>query len=185
MTVSQLSDKYLEFFGEPTRSRNRTYLIRKLSWRIQELAEAGLSKKSLSRIQALSLFAPARWRLGLDTSALKRPVMPKSKPQLNKVESDPKPTKVRVMPRPKFKKASSEGEPISPPTKRDPRLPAVGTVLRRECHGEVHEVRVGETDFEYRGVRYLSLSKVASEISGSRWNGFAFFRLKSSRGANS
>jgi hypothetical protein len=31
--------------------------------------------------------------------------------------------------------------------------------------------------FEYEGRRYGSLSKIATEITGTRWNGFTFFNL--------
>ena len=60
---------------------------------------------------------------------------------------------------------------------RDPRLPPVGTVLRREFRGEVHEVRVLTEGFEYRGERFASLSTLATRIAGSRWNGFLFFKV--------
>ena len=60
---------------------------------------------------------------------------------------------------------------------RDPRLPAPGTVLRREHKGAVHEVTVLEHGFEYQGERYSSLSKLAQQITGSVWNGYGFFRL--------
>ncbi|MGN6106856.1 MAG: DUF2924 domain-containing protein [Kofleriaceae bacterium] len=60
---------------------------------------------------------------------------------------------------------------------RDPRLPPVGTVLRREFKGVVHEVRVLTDGFEYRGERFTSLSTLATRIAGARWNGFTFFRI--------
>lgn len=62
MTVGELTEKYREVFGEPTRSRNKAYLHKKISWRIQELAEGGLSPRAFERIEELAVFAPARWR---------------------------------------------------------------------------------------------------------------------------
>ena len=41
LTTGQLAAKHLELFGEPTRSRNKDYLRKRLAWRIQELAEGG------------------------------------------------------------------------------------------------------------------------------------------------
>ena len=38
-------------------------------------------------------------------------------------------------------------------------------------------VKVLEDGFEYEGRQYKSLSKIASEIEGTRWNGFTFFGL--------
>ncbi|ACY13230.1 putative bacteriophage related protein [Haliangium ochraceum DSM 14365] len=60
---------------------------------------------------------------------------------------------------------------------RDPRLPAVGTALRKEHGGELHEVAVLADGFEYRGRRYRSLSGIARAITGTSWNGYAWFGL--------
>jgi hypothetical protein len=46
MTVGQLRVEWERLHGEPTRSRNRTYLWRRLAWRIQELQFGGLSEAS-------------------------------------------------------------------------------------------------------------------------------------------
>ena len=62
MTTGELVARYREVFGEPTRSRNKAYLRKKVGWRIQELAEGGLSQRALDRIQELAPSAPARWR---------------------------------------------------------------------------------------------------------------------------
>jgi len=51
-------------------------------------------------------------------------------------------------------------------------------VLTRDYKGTEHRVTVLEDGFEFRGARYRSLSKIALEITGTRWNGFLFFRLK-------
>ena len=70
-----------------------------------------------------------------------------------------------------------ELEDDSPASVRDPRLPAVGTVLKRSYRGQEISVIVQENGFEYRGKRYVALSSIASEVTGTRWNGFAFFGL--------
>ena len=62
---------------------------------------------------------------------------------------------------------------------RDRRLPAAGTTLTRSYHGRAILVRVGPQDFEYEGRRYGSLSAIAFEVTGTRWNGFVFFGLAS------
>ena len=61
---------------------------------------------------------------------------------------------------------------------RDPRVPPAGTVLRRVFDGKTYEVTVCAEGFEYEGRRYKSLSAIATEIAGTRWNGFLFFGLK-------
>ncbi len=60
---------------------------------------------------------------------------------------------------------------------RDSRLPKTGTLLTREFKGKVHVVTVLDDGFEYDDRRYKSLSKIATEIAGTRWNGFTFFGL--------
>jgi hypothetical protein len=65
------------------------------------------------------------------------------------------------------------------PAKRDPRLPAAGTMLVREFGGKRHEITIGEQDVLYAGKSYRSLSSVARAIAGTPWNGFRFFGLTS------
>ena len=49
--------------------------------------------------------------------------------------------------------------------------------LVREWGGELHEVEVASDGFRYRGETYRSLSRIASRITGTRWNGRRFFGL--------
>jgi Protein of unknown function (DUF2924) len=42
-------------------------------------------------------------------------------------------------------------------------------------------VTVRADDFEYLGRPYKSLSSVAQEITGTKWNGWVFFGLKGNR----
>jgi hypothetical protein len=69
----------------------------------------------------------------------------------------------------------------SPKPARDPRLPAAGTILTRVYRKTAHRVTVLEDGFEYVGKRFNSLSEVAREITGTRWNGFGFFNLLDSK----
>jgi hypothetical protein len=56
--------------------------------------------------------------------------------------------------------------------------PLPGTRLVREYGGVQHVVTVRPDDFEFEGRRYASLSAIARHITGTRWNGWAFFGLK-------
>lgn len=56
-----------------------------------------------------------------------------------------------------------------------------GTWLSRTWHGEVHQVVVLESGFEYHSQRYASLSEVARRITGAHWSGPRFFGLQSPR----
>ena len=62
--------------------------------------------------------------------------------------------------------------------RRDPRLPPVGTELTRQYQGRPIGVRVVEGGFHYDGQVYGSLSAVAYRVTGTRWNGYLFFRLQ-------
>jgi len=53
MTGVELAEKYLALFGQAARSRNKAFLMKRLAWRIQELAEGGLSERALARIEEL------------------------------------------------------------------------------------------------------------------------------------
>ena len=62
MSGPELIERYLNIFGEPPRSRNKVFLRKRLAWRIQELAEGGLSEKTLERIKELGPTALAAWK---------------------------------------------------------------------------------------------------------------------------
>jgi hypothetical protein len=57
--------------------------------------------------------------------------------------------------------------------------PIAGTRLVREYQGVEHVVTVRADGFEYEGRPYRSLSAIARAITGTRWNGWTFFRLRS------
>jgi Protein of unknown function (DUF2924) len=68
----------------------------------------------------------------------------------------------------------------------DSRLPMPGSVVIKEHQGKTIVVRVLDAGFEYEGRRFTSLSAVAKEITGTKWNGFLFFGLtKETRGRRS
>ena len=54
MTVGELRVKWLELYGEESRSRNKDFLWRRLAWRIQEVAFGGLSDEARARILELA-----------------------------------------------------------------------------------------------------------------------------------
>jgi len=60
MTIGQLCQRYAELFGEQTRTRHKAYLIRKIAWRLQALAEGGLSERALQRATELANEADVR-----------------------------------------------------------------------------------------------------------------------------
>ncbi len=62
------------------------------------------------------------------------------------------------------------------------RLPLPGTLLSREYKGRDIVVKVLTDGFEHENQRYKSLSAIAREVTGTKWNGYLFFGLtKNSR----
>jgi len=60
-----------------------------------------------------------------------------------------------------------------------------GTRLIREWQGTVYEVTVLEIGFAWEGRTYPNLSRIATEITGTKWSGPRFFGLKGERSGQS
>jgi hypothetical protein len=65
--------------------------------------------------------------------------------------------------------------------RKDHRLPVAGTLLTRQFENRRIVVKVLEDGFEYQSQRYRSLSAIAREVTGTRWNGLLFFGLTERR----
>ena len=75
-----------------------------------------------------------------------------------------------------------DGGNIAVRRKRVDDRPIAGTKLIREWQGVEHAVTVLQDSYDYQGRLYKSLSAVARAITGTRWNGWVFFGLKSPGG---
>ena len=69
------------------------------------------------------------------------------------------------------------------PSRRDTRLPPPGTVLTRQYADRSIVVTILEDGCEYEGQRYRSLSAIARQVTGTRWNGRLFFGIAERRHA--
>ena len=148
MGVTQLRAKYLEVFGEPTRTGNKAYLFKKLAWRIQSLAEGGLSERARRRAEELARDADIR------TTVPKAPAVTTGAAQRTVTLS------------------------LSSVADGRDRLPIPGTVLTRTYKGKHVAVTVlKDGTFDYDGQTFKSLSAIAKAITGSHWNGYVFFGL--------
>ena len=145
LSVSELQVEWSRLHnGEACRSRNRSYLVKRLCWRLQELQLGGLSVNAKAKIDQLApdIFARAR------------------------------------KPREALDAAVAANQPErTPVAKRDPRLPAPGTVLTRQYRGRELRLAVLDDGFELDGAHYRSLSEAARAVTGSRWNGPLFWQL--------
>lgn len=157
MTPAQLRQKYLEVFGEPSRSGNKSFLIKRVAWRIQSLAEGDLSERARQRAAELARDADIRTttpRVPSPARGLAVPATsgPPARTTLRGARSDP-----------------------------GGRLPMPGTILAREYRGRTIEVTVLPKGFEWEGQVYRSLTAVAKSVTGSHWNGYLFFGLKNGK----
>jgi hypothetical protein len=134
-----LRARYLELFGEESKSSNQAHLFRRVAWRLQALSEGDLSQRARHRATVLAVDVDLRLRA----------------------------------PHKFWRELAAEPQgPV-----RDPRLPAAGTTLQRQYRDRTITVNVLSDGFEYDGKIYDSLSSIASLVTGTRWNGFAFFQL--------
>ena len=52
-----------------------------------------------------------------------------------------------------------------------------GTRLIREWQGQTHEVTILDKGYRWQGEHYRSLSRIAREITGTKWSGPRFFGM--------
>jgi hypothetical protein len=60
MTTSELRSRYTEIFGEQPQTWNRVWMLKRLAWRLQALAEGGLSERARQRAEELANEADVR-----------------------------------------------------------------------------------------------------------------------------
>lgn len=60
MTVEQLRERYAEIFGDETRTGNKAWLVKRIAWRMQAMAEGGLSERARQRAAELANEADIR-----------------------------------------------------------------------------------------------------------------------------
>jgi len=146
--VAQLRKRFEELFGETTNANNKAWLIKRIAWRLQALAEGGLSERA--RLRAAQLANEADLRLS-----------PPKPPRSRDTADDP----------------TISSAAAAPWTEVDGRLPLPGTILTRLYKGHQLQITILEQGFAFEGKVYGSLSAVAKAITGSHCNGFHFFRL--------
>lgn len=127
-------------YGGVPPAYNRTFIINRLTHRIQELTYSGLSETTRERMRQILLAN------GFDKTGCR--------PEGKRIATN-----------------QSGGN-----------LPVLGTKLGREWNGKRHEATVVAGGFEYEGKRYRSLTAVTKAITGTHWNGRAFFGMKSTKG---
>lgn len=69
LTVDELRALHAEVFGSPTASRHKTWLVRRIAWRVQANEEGGLTERALARAAELSAGQQLRERRPQDRTA--------------------------------------------------------------------------------------------------------------------
>ena len=152
MNASQLQAVHQQLFGAEHRIANCQHLRRKIAWQLQARKEGGLPESV--RQYAIAIARGAALRLRITENASRR----------------------------------QAGIPLEQTTTtmviqtRDARLPMPGSLIVKKYKAETIVVKVLNEGFEYDGRRFASLSAIAGEITGTRWNGFAFFGLEKEGG---
>src|ERR1700726_2555438 len=118
MNIQELRARYAELFGETTRAHHRTWLVKRILWRFQALAEGDLSERARQRAAELACDADLR----LTPPRFGKPGQPRL---------------AATPPRP----AQAANSFVAPPA-RDPRLPLPGSLLTRSYQGLSIEVKV-------------------------------------------
>jgi Protein of unknown function (DUF2924) len=60
MSIGQLRGRYTELFGDATNAKNRPWLVKRIAWRLQALAEGDLSERARRRAEELANDADLR-----------------------------------------------------------------------------------------------------------------------------
>jgi hypothetical protein len=148
MNVPALREEHRKLFGEEPASSHRQFLFRKIAWRLQADQEGGLSEAARELARGIARDTPLRNRV--ITNAAKRLAgLPDEQTAITTIQPG-----------------------------HDSRLPMPGGLIVKQHKGETIVVKVlDDGRFEYGDRRYKSLSAIAQDITGTKWNGLLFFGL--------
>src|ERR1700733_12493533 len=60
LSAKELRQRFAELFGQPTHTGNKTWLIRRIAWRLQAIAEGDLTERARQRAAKLANDADVR-----------------------------------------------------------------------------------------------------------------------------
>lgn len=145
MAAAQLQAVHQEMFGTAHPISNCQHLRRKIAWHMQAAKEGGLPESVRQYALGIARGTELRSRIAENASRQRAAIPP-----------------------------DSTATTVVVPT-QDPRLPMPGSLIVKKYKERTLVVKVLDDAFEYEGRRFTSLSAIAGEITGTRWNGFAFF----------
>jgi len=147
LSAPQLQAVHREMFGAEHAIANCQHLRRKIAWHLQAAQEGGLPESARQYALAIARGAELRVRIA-DNLSRRQAAIPLDRSVTTAVVQT-----------------------------GDARLPMPGSLIVRKYKDQTLVVKVLDDGFEYEGRRFKSLSAIAGEVTGTRWNGFAFFGL--------
>jgi len=147
MSGAELEKQHMQLFGEEPATTHRQFLFRKVAWRLQADREGGMPESARELARAIAQDTPLRNRV-ISNAGKRRAGIP----------IDQSVTTI-----------------ITPG--HDSRLPMPGGLIVKKFKDKTIVVKVTDVGFEYDNRRYTSLSAIAQEVTGTKWNGFVFFGL--------
>jgi hypothetical protein len=149
MSAPQLQAAHRELFGVEHAIANCQHLRRKIAWHLQATKDGGLPESV--RQYAIAIARGTELRLRMTENVSRRHAgVPQEQTVTTMVIQTP----------------------------RDARLPMPGSLIVKHYKDQTIVVKVLSNAFEYDSRKFASLSAIAGEITGTRWNGFAFFGLE-------
>ena len=147
LSAPQLQAAHRELFGADHPIANCQHLRRKIAWHLQAAKEGGLPESIRQYAIAIARGAELRVRIAENLSR-RQAAIPLDQSVTTAVVQT-----------------------------RDARLPMPGSLIVKKYKDKTLVVKVRDDGFEYEGRQFTSLSNIAGEVTGTRWNGFAFFGL--------
>ncbi len=89
MSVNELRTRYAEVFGEPTNTRHKDWLLKRVIWRIQALSEGDLSERARQRAAELANDADLRRRPPKPSATAPEATLPSNTARL-RTNTDPR-----------------------------------------------------------------------------------------------
>jgi hypothetical protein len=147
MDTGRLLEIHRELFGEERAVANAGHLRRKIAWRMQAAREGALPDSARQYALAIARGTALRVQIS-DNAARRKQAIPFDRTVTTAVAPE-----------------------------HDVRLPLAGSLLMKDYKGRTIIVRVLDHGFEYDGRKFTSLSAIAQDITGTKWNGWTFFGM--------
>lgn len=147
LKLAGLQMLHRELLGEESLVKNAEHLRRKLAWYMQARDHGGLPETAVQYALEIARDAVLRIRIGENISRRRKGI------------------------------ALDCAATTTVAPEHDARVPMAGSLLMKDYKNRTIVVRVLDRGFEYDRRRYASLSAIAQEITGTKWNGYLFFGL--------